>query len=549
MAHDVFVSYSSRDKATADAIVASLEANGIRCWIAPRDILPGSDWGEAIVEAIEQAGTMVLVFSAHSNTSPQIRREIEGAVAAGIPLIPFRIEEVLPCKSLQYFIGPQHWLDAWTPPLEQHLHRLTATIQALLSKRIEGFDATGKEPRLKPQSAPAVGALSPESAESPAVAAREEPQSGTGPSLPRKWSRTLALILVSSLGAAAVGGGVVWWLTDQPAGPKIAEKTMEATGKEPALPVKPPPVKEAGPPGGEPPGAPTKAAVEKFTAEDYVKKGQEAKDWQEKIVFYSKAIELNPQNAEAYNDRGNAYFDKKYYEMALSDYNNAIAINRNNANPYNNRGRYYLVKKQFNMALKDFETAISLNPKIAVAYVNRGAIYFEQNNIEAALKDFNKAIELNQNLAPAYHSRGSAYYRKKEYDKALEDHNRAIEIDPNYVDAYVNRGVTYVAKKQYIKALQNYNKAIELDKNCAYAYLNRGNIYFAKKEYDKALQDFDRAIEIDENFAYPYYHRGLVYVVKKQYTKALEDYDKAIELNPNDQNLLIQRDNLFRMIR
>src|SRR5208337_804117 len=143
MAHDVFVSYSSQDKPTADAIVASLEANGIRCWIAPRDILPGTDWGESLVEAIEEAGTMVLVFSGHANTSPQIRREIERAVDKGIPVIPVRIEDVQPNRSLRYFIGPQHWLDAWTPPLEQHLHRLTETIKALLSKRLEGFDATG----------------------------------------------------------------------------------------------------------------------------------------------------------------------------------------------------------------------------------------------------------------------------------------------------------------------------------------------------------------------------------------------------------------------
>jgi hypothetical protein len=175
MSHDVFISYSSNDKPTADAITASLEANGIRCWIAPRDILPGSDWSESIVEAIEQAGTMVLVFSAHSNTSPQIKREIERAVDAGIPLIPFRIEDVLPCKSLQYFIGTQHWLDAWAPPLEQHLHRLTDTIKALLSKRIEGFDAAGKEPRLKPQSDAAVAVPTLESAELPLSAAGEEP--------------------------------------------------------------------------------------------------------------------------------------------------------------------------------------------------------------------------------------------------------------------------------------------------------------------------------------------------------------------------------------
>ena len=114
--------------------------------MVPDPSMPGTDWGEAIVEGIEGSGTMVLVFPAHSNTSPQIRREIDRAVDTGIPIIPFRIEDVLPCRSLQYFIGPQHWLDARTPPLEQHLHRLTGTIKALLSKRLEGFDAAGKEP-------------------------------------------------------------------------------------------------------------------------------------------------------------------------------------------------------------------------------------------------------------------------------------------------------------------------------------------------------------------------------------------------------------------
>ena len=231
MAHDVFVSYSSQDKPTADAIVASLEANGIRCWIAPRDILPGSDWSESIMEAIEQAGTMVLVFSGHSNTSPQIRREIESAVSAGIPLIPLRIEEVLPCKSIQYFIGPQHWLDAWTPPLEQHLHRLTATIKALLSKRVEGFDATGKEPRLKPQTDTAVAAPTPASAELSLTAAWEETPVETAKSPPvRKFVWTLPLILACFLVAAALGAGAVWWLINQPAASQKAQS--------PALPIK-----------------------------------------------------------------------------------------------------------------------------------------------------------------------------------------------------------------------------------------------------------------------------------------------------------------------
>lgn len=254
MAHDVFISHSSIDKPTADAIVASLEANGIRCWIAPRDILPGSDWSESIVEAMEQAGTMVLVFSAHSNTSPQIRREIESAVSAGIPVIPFRIEDVLPCKSLQYFIGPQHWLDAWTPPLEQHLHRLTATIKALLSKRIEGFDATGKEPRLKAQSDTAVGGPTSARGELAPAGARTEIPVEITPSPPvKKFAWTAPLIVVGFLVAAALGGGVVWRLTYQPPAPHRAQ----APG--------PPP--KGGEPKAEQPKALAKPSLNEITAE------------------------------------------------------------------------------------------------------------------------------------------------------------------------------------------------------------------------------------------------------------------------------------------
>jgi hypothetical protein len=154
MAHDVFISYSNKDKPTADAICASLEVNGIRCWIAPRDIIPGTDWGESIIDAIHDSSVMILVFSSNSNTSVQIKREIERAVNAGIPVIPFRIEDVLPSKSLEYFISTQHWLDALTAPLEKHLQNLAAVMKLLLLRKGEGAVKEVKEPQFK---SPAAG--------------------------------------------------------------------------------------------------------------------------------------------------------------------------------------------------------------------------------------------------------------------------------------------------------------------------------------------------------------------------------------------------------
>ena len=131
MAHDVFISLSSHDKPISDAVCAVLEAHRIRCWAAPRDIAPGAEWAESIIEAINEARCMVLVFSDHANSSPQVRREVERAVSKGIPIIPVRIEDVQPSKTLEYFISTPHWLDAFTPPLEQHLTRLAQAIRIL----------------------------------------------------------------------------------------------------------------------------------------------------------------------------------------------------------------------------------------------------------------------------------------------------------------------------------------------------------------------------------------------------------------------------------
>jgi hypothetical protein len=135
MAHDVFISHASADKAIADAVCASLERHGIRCWIAPRDIRPGADWGEAIVEGIKHARVLVLVFSAGANASTQIPREVERAVSHEIPIVPFRIEDVSPHGSLEYNLATVHWLDAMTPPLEAHITHLAATLRSILSER------------------------------------------------------------------------------------------------------------------------------------------------------------------------------------------------------------------------------------------------------------------------------------------------------------------------------------------------------------------------------------------------------------------------------
>jgi hypothetical protein len=147
--HDVFISYAAPDKPVGDAACAVLERHGIRCWIAPRDATPGMEWSGEIIRAINEATVLVLIYSRNANSSKQVHREIERAVAKGIAIVPFRIENVPASETLEYFISTPHWLDALTPPLEQHLEYLADTV-ALLKSRLSGQPAPESRPRPTP---------------------------------------------------------------------------------------------------------------------------------------------------------------------------------------------------------------------------------------------------------------------------------------------------------------------------------------------------------------------------------------------------------------
>lgn len=133
MAHDVFISYSTRDKAAADAICHALEAADVRCWIAPRDALAGHKYQGSIVRAIRDCQVMILVFSSGSNESDHVLREVTVASEERKPVVPFRIEDVSIADDLYYYISSLHWLDALTPPLDGHIRRLVTTVQGLVS--------------------------------------------------------------------------------------------------------------------------------------------------------------------------------------------------------------------------------------------------------------------------------------------------------------------------------------------------------------------------------------------------------------------------------
>lgn len=131
---DVFISYASQDASVADGVVAALENQGLKCWIAPRDVTPGEFYSGAIVHAIDAAKVIVLILSGSSASSPNVLREVERAASKRHPVVSLRIDQVPLPADLQYFLNTSQWLDASAIDMARAMPKLVAAIHVAIGK-------------------------------------------------------------------------------------------------------------------------------------------------------------------------------------------------------------------------------------------------------------------------------------------------------------------------------------------------------------------------------------------------------------------------------
>jgi Skp family chaperone for outer membrane proteins len=247
MPHDVFISHSSQDKPVADAVCVALENASIRCWIAPRDVQPGRSFAGEITRAIQRSKVMVLIFSAYSNTSEQVLREVQLAANSHLHIVQFRIADVLPNDDLEYYLSTPHWLDALTPPLERHLDRLGTSIRALLEMAPEDAIKSAVppapplvEPGVKKEDPatiskePRAPVTSNQATQPPAVIAPTAPVSAKEPA-PLRTRRALWIGMATAL--LVVSGLVIYGLRSKPQRTSTTTATAETPSPSPAATV------------------------------------------------------------------------------------------------------------------------------------------------------------------------------------------------------------------------------------------------------------------------------------------------------------------------
>jgi hypothetical protein len=121
--------------------------------------------------------------------------------------------------------------------------------------------------------------------------------------------------------------------------------------------------------------------------------GDQYKNPDTAVNYWSRAISSSQNTAAAYNNRGLAYHGLKQYQKAISDYTQAIKLDREYAVAYNNRGNAYYELSNYKMALQDFNQSLRLKPGYAKAYLNRGLTFYQLNNTSEACSDFQKSCD------------------------------------------------------------------------------------------------------------------------------------------------------------
>jgi TolB-like protein/Tfp pilus assembly protein PilF len=155
--HDVFVSYASPDASIANELVDLLERQGLRCWIAPRDVAPGGLYADAIIRAINGAKVLVLLLSAQSVASPHVGKEIERASAKRRPILALRTDAAGLTPALEYFLSESQWIDVGAGRLGTEADRIVLAVRRLIAAPVQ---APGSESARLAQAVGAAAALS-----------------------------------------------------------------------------------------------------------------------------------------------------------------------------------------------------------------------------------------------------------------------------------------------------------------------------------------------------------------------------------------------------
>ncbi len=310
--------------------------------------------------------------------------------------------------------------------------------------------------------------------------------------------------------------------------------------------------------------------VKAQSSKQYIKTGEDfakANNYEDAIVQFTKAIELEPDNEKAYIKRAIAYSRLGEHEKSAMDYDRALVFEMKEAELYYFSGKQWHLHGDNSVALIKLTAAIQLKKNFLEAYGARRDVYMELEQYEAALEDALMCLDLKEDentyfyLAQVYEKLGmyneadEAYraslkknnrvisthffyaqllYRLENYEAAGVEVNQVLQMDPQHLEGILLQSQVLSAQGKYLKASETLSMASVHYSDEPLIYIYRGDINSKMNQSAYAIIDYSKAIELDPENAETYYKRGGAYEIIRDYEKALADYARLLEMSRYD---------------
>lgn len=257
-------------------------------------------------------------------------------------------------------------------------------------------------------------------------------------------------------------------------------------------------------------------------------------------ITLSDAIQLDPNVASNYIERGSLLFSLELFDLALRDYSKAIDLDPNASAVYLLRAKTYFFQNKYTQAIEDYNYVIQLglatNNDLYQAYLMTAQSYFEIQEYQSAIVFLDLALSTEVDTTTPYALKARIYRTLGDEVKNAEYWLLASGEDSTAPLFYLDLGFFYYSLESYEQAIVTAAEALSLSVNLAYvveALYLRGMSRHELRQYDQAISDFDQAILIDPHCAVIYDARGYAHLGRSEYTLALDDFNQALSISPD----------------
>ena len=254
---------------------------------------------------------------------------------------------------------------------------------------------------------------------------------------------------------------------------------------------------------------------------------------EEAEASFRKAVEANPNYADAFNNLGVTLKEQGKLEDAIDVYRRALKIKPDYAEAYNNMGDALKEQGKLGAAIEACQLALKNKPDYAEAYNNMANALKQQGKLDPAIEAYQCALKINPDYEVAYDNMGKTLQDQGKLDQAIDAYQRALKLNPDRAETYFNIGCALNEQGNVDAAIEAYQGAVKIIPDYAEAHNNIGYTLKEQGKLDEAIEAYRRALKVKPNFAEAHNNLGAALQDQGTLDAAIEAYRHALQIKPD----------------